>query len=78
MASRGSALTRALRYFKEADLEEAEVAFELVKRTLAGRQAESRKQAPTPTRKPRKPRGSLGRTSSAEVASTEGETLANA
>ena len=77
MASRGSALTRALKYFKEAELEEAEVAFELVKRTMAKRLSEVSKAASVP-RKPRKPRGSLGRTSGAAVSSTEGETLANA
>src|SRR5262249_44879721 len=56
MAGGGSALTRALRYFKEAELEEAEGAFELVKRTLATRQQDARRDVPAPVRKARKPR----------------------
>lgn len=58
--SKGSALSRAVRFFREADLDEMEVAFELVSRTVKGRLAErdakaksQRKAAETP-RKTRK------------------------
>jgi hypothetical protein len=37
MASRGSQLSRVRQYFKTADIDEIEVAFELVKRDLAER-----------------------------------------
>jgi hypothetical protein len=36
-APRSSALTRAVRYFKEASIEEAEAAYGIVQRVMAGR-----------------------------------------
>ena len=63
--SKGSALTRAVRYFKEGDLDEVEVAFELVKRVVTGRLAardaadKSQRKAADASRPKRKRRGSV-------------------
>jgi hypothetical protein len=73
MAGRGSALTRARQYFREAPLDEVEVAFELIKRDIAGRLAAQGKPTVTKTRKPRTPRaGATG------PVGTGQESLANA
>ena len=77
MASRGSALSRAVKYFEEGDLREVRVAFQLVKETVEARLGQSA-QAKLPfakkARKARKPR--VSEQVMAEMA--KNETLANA
>jgi hypothetical protein len=54
MASRGSALSRAVRYFKEADIEEAEYVFARAGAILAERAGVvGEKRGPKPGRKKR-------------------------
>jgi hypothetical protein len=56
MASRGSALSRSVRFFREGELDEVRVAFQLVKEIVERRLAEAKQGAPAKTRKPRKSR----------------------
>lgn len=53
--SKGSALSRAIRFFREADIDEVEVAFILVEKTVKRRVAE-RDAQDRATRAPRKTR----------------------
>lgn len=53
-SSRGSALSRALRYFREADPDEARVAFTLVQEIMDGRKMGKSGKAPAAAAGPKK------------------------
>lgn len=83
MATRGTAIGRVRSYFREAPLDEVEVAFELVKRDIAGRLAATggTPGKPAVVRKPRGPNKRKGTTpGTTQDAPSEQiqETLANA
>jgi hypothetical protein len=52
--ARGSALSRAIRFFEEGDIREVEVAFQIVKGVVEGRLAERQKAGPAVVRKRRR------------------------
>ncbi len=56
MASRGSALSRAVKFFREGDLDEVRVAFKLVEEAVEKRLKAATADAPKRTRRARKPR----------------------
>ena len=80
MAAKRSRIGRVVQYFREADLDEAEIAFELVRRVVTERLGTRTPVTTAPkVRKQRKQRTNttaLHQTASQAV--TEGESLANA
>ena len=56
MASRGSALSRAIRFFEEGDLREVKVAFHIVHEIVETRLKDAGAKVPVRTLKARKPR----------------------
>jgi hypothetical protein len=78
MASRGSALSRARKYFETADLEEVEVAFELVARTVKARlaardaSAKSQRNALSTPRKQRRTKAQIAADAATQVGAAPG------
>jgi hypothetical protein len=88
MAGKGSAISRAIKYFEEADLREARAAFQIVVGVMnerAERSAQVPPQLAKKFKKTRKPSAATSQTPGsgqpgipAEVREQEGESLANA
>ena len=77
MASRGSALSRAIAFFRTANLDEARVAFQLASEVMDERLSDARTPEPAAkVRRTRKPRTQAGTTGIASP--TQHETLADA
>ena len=73
--TRGTALSRAIRYFEEGDLREIRVAFQIVKETVEGRLGAARVAKPVARRtRKAKPNGEAA----AVAASKDHESLASA
>jgi hypothetical protein len=77
MASRGSAVTRAVKYFREADVDEMRVAFALVKEVVEGRLHTS-SQVPKAVRRGRKPRVNSPESTGVPTPNIQRETLSDA
>jgi len=76
---RGSALTRSVRFFKEASIEEAEAAFTIVQRVMAGRLGPTATETPAPkTRRPRKARATAATPAPAQRGSEPADHAATA
>jgi hypothetical protein len=59
MASRGSQLSRVRQYFRTADIDEVEVAFELVKRDLAERMSKVQGPVAAKVKRPRRTKAQI-------------------
>jgi hypothetical protein len=70
MAGRSSALSRVRSYFREAPVDEVEVAFELVKRDIAERMSKVPQKAAAVARKPRRTKAQMAQDKAAMQAHT--------